>query len=212
MASTGTTGANVLLDSVMRWARLAPDASAFSAASCQDTTYAQLWGQACVIAHGLDAHLGGRGPVLVLGRKTATTVASFLACLMSGHAYVPVDVSLPARRVHDIAGQIEGAACLAACELPDELAPMILEPGYLDARQLLVDAEGRGLKAAPLPRDRWVSGDETQYIIFTSGTTGRPKGIEVDGRKRRPVLGVAARVPAGPRGRPRLSRPGPLLL
>ena len=95
MASTGTTGANVLLDSVMRWARLAPDASAFSAASCQDTTYAQLWGQACVIAHGLDAHLGGRGPVLVLGRKTATTVASFLACLMSGHAYVPVDVSLP---------------------------------------------------------------------------------------------------------------------
>ena len=56
---------------------------------------------------------------------------------------------------------------------------MILEPGYLDARQLLVDAEERGLKAAPLPRDRWVSGEETQYIIFTSGTTGRPKGIEV---------------------------------
>lgn len=44
MASTGTTGANVLLDSVMRWARLAPDAPAFSAVSCQDTTYAQLWG------------------------------------------------------------------------------------------------------------------------------------------------------------------------
>lgn len=66
--------------------------------------------------------------------------------------------------------------CLRAA---DELAPMILEPGYLDARQLLVDAEGRGLKAAPLPRDRWVSGEETQYIIFTSGTTGRPKGIEV---------------------------------
>ena len=114
MASTGTTGANVLLDSVMRWARLAPDAPAFSAASCQDTTYAQRWGQACVIARGLDAHLAGRGPVLVLGRKTATTVASFLACLMSGHAYVPVDVSLPARRVHDIAGQIEGAAWLLA--------------------------------------------------------------------------------------------------
>lgn len=123
MASTETTGANVLLDSVMRWARLAPDAPAFSAVSCQDTTYAQLWGQACVIAHGLDAHLGGRGPVLILGRKTAATVASFLACLMSGHAYVPVDVSLPARRVHDIAGQIEGAACLAACELPTSWRP-----------------------------------------------------------------------------------------
>lgn len=170
----GMASTNVLLDAIERTAASTPDAPAFRSAEEPATTYSQMWHNACVIAHGL-ASIPGRGPVLVLGPKRALTVECLLACLMSGHAYVPLDVELPPKRFADIAGQIRGATLLTACDAPDALATALPDARVLDARELL----GAHATAEPLPREMWVTGEQTQYIIFTSGSTGRPKGIEV---------------------------------
>lgn len=170
---------NVLLSAVERRAKESPDSPAFFSATEGETTYGELWRAACGIAWGLSEKVAGRGPVLVLGPKSALTVASFLGCLMSGHAYVPVDAELPARRVSDIAGQIEGATMLATCEVPEALRDVLPSGRVIDAVALLSAGPASGEPCAPLSREQWVSGEETQYIIFTSGTTGRPKGIEV---------------------------------
>jgi D-alanine--poly(phosphoribitol) ligase subunit 1 len=166
---------NALLDAVEKTAGATPDAAAYCVAGEDVTTYGELWAGACAIATELHARVEGSQPVMVLGPKGALTVKALLACLMSGHAYVPVDVELPAQRVADIAGQIAHATLLAACDVPEALAAALPSANVLDARELL--AEGTG--AAPLPREGWVAGEDTQYIIFTSGSTGRPKGIEV---------------------------------
>ncbi len=166
---------NVLLDGVQRTAEKDPGASAFAAASGEKTAYGELWASACAIAQGLAATTEGCGPVLVLGPKEALMVECFLACLMSGHAYVPVDTELPPKRVADIAGQIKDPVLLAACDVPEDLAQALPSAAVLDARGLLT----ANLGAAAQPRERWVTGGDTQYIIFTSGSTGRPKGIEV---------------------------------
>ena len=165
---------NVLLDAIERMAAANPDAPAFRSAHEPETSYARLWAATCGIARGL-ACVPGRGPVLVLGPKRALTVECLLACLMSGHAYVPVDVELPPKRVADIASQIDGATLLAACDVPSSLAAVLPNATVLDAREFLSSHDD----AAPLPRETWVTGEQTQYIIFTSGSTGRPKGIEV---------------------------------
>lgn len=169
MAST-----NVLLDAIERTAASTSDAPAFRSAEGPAMTYVQMWRGACAIARGL-APVPGRGPVLVLGPKRALTVECLLACLMSGHAYVPLDVELPPKRFADIAGQISGATLLTACDVPDALADVLPSARVLDARELLA----AHTTAEPLPRETWVTGEQTQYIIFTSGSTGRPKGIEV---------------------------------
>lgn len=167
---------NVLLDGVWQTAQKDPGVPAFAASDGEKTTYAQLWAASCAIAQGLAGDgLEGSGPVLVLGPKAALTVECFLACLMSGHAYVPVDTELPPKRVADIAGQMTGAVLLAACDVPEGLTSALPAATVLDARGLLAANAG----AAAQPRERWVTGGDTQYIIFTSGSTGRPKGIEV---------------------------------
>lgn len=130
--------------------RLDPDAPAFRSAEEPATTYSQMWHNACVIAHGL-ASIPGRGPVLVLGPKRALTVECLLACLMSGHAYVPLDVELPPKRFADIVGQIRGATLLTACDAPDALASALPDARVLDARELL----GARTTAEPLPREMW---------------------------------------------------------
>ncbi len=189
MGQTGFNGlemqagmcSNVLLDAVCDRAASDLTAAAFRSSHDNITTYGDLWSAACRIAHGLAERVTGTGPVLVLGPKSALTVECFLACLMSGHAYVPIDVELPARRVADIAGQIEDATMLSACEVPAGFAQVMPGAGVIDADALLgeKDAAEDGGACEPLPRSMWVSGEKTQYIIFTSGSTGRPKGIEV---------------------------------
>lgn len=165
---------NALLDAIEKNVRRAPDAPAFfEGGTGAVTSYRSLWDAARSLAGGLAARVPGRGPVLVLGRKEALMVEAFLGCLMSGHAYVPVDAELPAERVRSIAGQIPGAVLLATCAVREELADALGGCTLLDVRDLL----GSG---SPAPkRDAWVSGEQTQYVIFTSGSTGRPKGIEV---------------------------------
>ena len=168
---------NVLLDAVCATAQSCPEAPAFKASKVAPTTYGELWRASSAIARGIQSTCGdARNPLLVLGPKSALTVECFLACLMSGHAYVPIDAELPARRVADIVSQMGETALLAACDVPAELTRALPWTRVIDARGLRGAGEGG---ASPLPRERWVSGDETQYIIFTSGTTGRPKGIEV---------------------------------
>lgn len=173
MATPPVHYANALLNAVAQTALCSPESSAFAAAHTKTVTYGELWDMAQRIAAGLKAHIEGRGPVLVLGHKEASTVAAFLGCLLSGHAFVPIDVELPAERVAQIASQIPHAVLLATCDVPENLATTLSA-----CTQLHVDALQQ--TDSPIPEPACcVAGEETQYIIFTSGSTGRPKGIEV---------------------------------
>lgn len=147
------------------------------------TTYGELWVHACAIARELRSRGNGRAPLIVLGKKSSLMVSAFLGCLMSGHAFVPVDSGLPTKRIHDIASQIEDTLVLATCDVSSELVELLPQSAVLDVRQMVREAQlPQGVAPADCeaPDDSvWVSGEETQYIIFTSGSTGRPKGIEV---------------------------------
>lgn len=163
--------ANELLARVGATAQATPDAPAYRAACHPEVTYGQMWAGACKIARTLQERLHDRAPVIVYCDKSALAVASFLGCLLSGHAFVPVDCELPTMRVHDIASQIERPTLLTCVDVPAELSGNIV----VDARTAIHTCE----EAPVPPEDTWVSGEDTNYIIFTSGSTGRPKGIEV---------------------------------
>ena len=172
---------NAFLDAVMATARTAPGSPAYRESGHEDVSYAELWRLSCKIAWRLLDVIPGRAPVVVYASKSYLAVASFLGCLLSGHAFVPVDSELPASRVRDIVGQIEDAALACCRNVPTSLVGVLPSDRIVDVRELAAEdatAARRDEVLAP-PREAWVQGEQTNYIIFTSGSTGRPKGIEV---------------------------------
>ncbi len=91
-------------------------------------------------------------------------IVAFLACVRIGGTAVPVNPALPEQ---DHAFMAEDCAADLAITTP-ELADRAPAGGYVDIARLLdVDA----------PPSPVVDTDEPLYIHYTSGTTGRPKGV-----------------------------------
>lgn len=158
-----------------------------------EITYKELWDRSGQLAARIAAAgLPDRQPIPVYGHKEPFMPVCFLACVRSGHPYIPLDVNMPECRIRDI---IEAAECplLLAAENPGFTIPgvRIIRPEMLRALTLEVRTEER-----PNPRIR-VSGDDPYYIIYTSGSTGKPKGVQVSTRNLNSFLEWSVRLAGG---------------
>ncbi|WP_069170192.1 non-ribosomal peptide synthetase [Streptomyces griseus] len=166
-------------DAVARRAALSPDAVAVSGAG-ERLTYARLGHLSAELAGALTGlGTGAEDGVGVLMGRSAAVVTASLAALRAGAAYVPLDPRWPAERL----GSVAKVASLRAL-IVDETTrthPWVLRLRP-DVRVVTVDAAGRvlhGAPAAPGPLPTLTSGDRLAYVMFTSGSTGLPKGVGV---------------------------------
>ena len=181
------TEGNGFLAAVRAQALAHPERECWRNTSGRSITYGELWDAsddlACVIRERCDgegAPASAGAPLMVYGHKSPLMPVAFLACLKSGHAYVPCDVHVPAGRVSSILSQLPVAPVLAVGDLPElpELGRVPETIGGPELASLLADV--RAGRRPRRPDLAWeVCGDDTQYIIFTSGSTGAPKGVEV---------------------------------
>jgi amino acid adenylation domain-containing protein/non-ribosomal peptide synthase protein (TIGR01720 family) len=156
-----------------RQAMATPGAPAVSQGR-QQLTYRQLADQSTALARRLSA--AGVGPgqhVAVAIPRSPLFILAALAIMRCGAAYLPVDISYPPSRVAQMLSDARPMLALAvpsARHLIPEGVPFLLldaGPGFTSP-----DSPSRPLSGSPDPAS-------TAYIIYTSGSSGRPKGVAV---------------------------------
>ncbi|NCD23588.1 MAG: hypothetical protein EOL90_11720, partial [Spartobacteria bacterium] len=135
-------------------------------------TYAELDARSEALAHRLrELGAGPESVVAMLLPRSAACVLGLLAILKAGAAYLVLDPGYPDERLAALLADAAPRALIAtadhAARVPGFDGPVIDIAAPLDAAP--------GVPPSPGPRD-------LAYLVHTSGTTGRPKGVMIEHR------------------------------
>ncbi|WP_026127204.1 amino acid adenylation domain-containing protein, partial [Nocardiopsis xinjiangensis] len=137
-----------------------------------ELSYAGLDADSATVAARLRAHgAGAESPVLLALERSTHVITAMLGVLRAGAAYVPIRTDDPDERILRLARET-GASCMvvdssSATRVPDRDGLSVV---HLDETVSPTTPEAGATRLHP---------GSLAYVMFTSGSTGAPKGVMV---------------------------------
>ena len=142
-------------------------------------TYAEYRRTALALARRI-AGLGIRAaPAAVYLEKSIRMLPVFFGIAYSGNFYSPIDPGLPPARIEKMLAILQPQLVVTSADRKSELAHAGYSGDILCIEDIVPAADDAD---AVLPMQESIGGEDLLYVLFTSGSTGVPKGVAITHR------------------------------